>query len=456
MSFENVQLWFAKKEDGEIITINEVDKSQCEKYYCPLCKGEVVPKQGEINSWHFAHEDKSECSSETRVHFWVKNKLIEKGTEFTIKSDVEKKYICKDILIEQSYEVDGKTYRPDLTVLTETGETIFFEMEYSNTKKLEDYLDIWIALGNIVVQVDTKALINSSLNNELEFDALWYNGKCFNIKKDNLYYNTIGKYKEQILKNGEYKKRREEIQKLDWFWRDIIKYKQQKVSIEYLAELIESIDDEECVNLIFSIVKKLKCTQFLQDYNDYVKTQIDNYLKNTIPLINKKLIYRIEDDAHVKLYYKNHIVKDFQIKRIRISDEEIDNIKNIIVNIENEIHDDDKVLELMNNIKIKYKNLKDDLVIDYRKITIENLYKTRTIIIELHKDNVTFGKKYWDNVKHKYWGGNKYKTYFKEELVYKIQDKFEFEKYNYGKAYEYIDRKISEELTKYEAKQKNN
>ena len=159
--YDNVQLWFAKNEDGEILTIDEVNKNTKDKYYSPMCGSELIPRQGEINSWCFAHIDKSKCNSESMIHFWVKNKLIEKGDKFIVTSDYEKEYICRDILVEKSYEVDGKIYKPDLTIITECGKTIYFEMNHTNKKKLEDYIDIWIGLNNIVVEVDTKTLINS-------------------------------------------------------------------------------------------------------------------------------------------------------------------------------------------------------------------------------------------------------------------------------------------------------
>jgi len=49
----------------------------------------------------------------------------------------KRKYICEEVLTEQTYYVGNKIYRPDVTILTKCGNTIYFEMEYSNKKKLK-------------------------------------------------------------------------------------------------------------------------------------------------------------------------------------------------------------------------------------------------------------------------------------------------------------------------------
>ena len=187
-----------------------------------MCGSDLIPKALESVQItpHFAHIDASKCNSETMIHWWFKNKFLVKGDRFTVVSDKEREYICDEVLVEQSYEVGDKTYKPDVTMIAKTGETIYFEMDYSNKKKVRDYLDIWIELGNIVVEVDVKKLM---LRDSVPaFKALFYDGKCFNTKKNDTYYNTIGKYKEEKFRdcvaNQEIKER---MRKLDWFWDDV-------------------------------------------------------------------------------------------------------------------------------------------------------------------------------------------------------------------------------------------
>jgi len=283
----NVNLWFAKDKEGKIVTINEVDKDTKNLYYCPLCGSEVIPRQGEINSWCFAHIDKSKCDGESMVHFWIKNKLIQKGDKFIIESDIQRNYVCKDVLIEQSYIIKGKQYRPDLTIVTECGKTIYFEMEYSNKKKLEDYIDIWSSLGNIVVEVDTRLLINSEGNKLLIFKALWYDGKCFNIKnaEDNIYHETIGKYKEQNHNSELAQKRIKDIEGLDWLWKDIRKYKIGEVDIKHISELIQSIEEFESRRIVEHILKKSNCQQIIKDYVEFNKNNNLSHIKQIIESI---------------------------------------------------------------------------------------------------------------------------------------------------------------------------
>lgn len=35
--------------------IHAFDAEKGQEYYCPVCGNQVIPRQGEVNSWHFAH-----------------------------------------------------------------------------------------------------------------------------------------------------------------------------------------------------------------------------------------------------------------------------------------------------------------------------------------------------------------------------------------------------------------
>lgn len=291
MSNNDVQLWFAKDKNNKITTINEVDKeNKHDTYVCPLCGSAVIPRQGKEMAWHFAHRDKSKCSSESMYHWWFKNKFLEKGDKFIINADDKKEYIVESIEVEKEINIEGKIYKPDVTVITTTGAMIYFEMNYSNKKKIEDYSDIWIALQNTVLEIDVKTLMNQSINIIKEFKALWYDGKFLNIKSsDKEYYNTIGKYKEQIIKNDKYDVYKEDISKLDWFWRDIQEYKLGNKNIEYISDLIQSIEKEESKNIIVNMLRKSKCNYIIQDYLNYEKIIIKKIVEKYINKFNKDL-----------------------------------------------------------------------------------------------------------------------------------------------------------------------
>lgn len=35
--------------------VHALDAEKGQEYYCPVCGNQVIPRQGEVNSWHFAH-----------------------------------------------------------------------------------------------------------------------------------------------------------------------------------------------------------------------------------------------------------------------------------------------------------------------------------------------------------------------------------------------------------------
>lgn len=50
---------YANDENGKRIHIDSAKK--CNDYFCPVCGGAVIPKQGEFNMWHFAHRQGIDC-----------------------------------------------------------------------------------------------------------------------------------------------------------------------------------------------------------------------------------------------------------------------------------------------------------------------------------------------------------------------------------------------------------
>lgn len=314
MGIQDVEIWFARNKNGDIVTIDEVDKEKDkenqEEYHCPICNSILRTKTGVERAWHFAHVDRSKCNNESIYHFWYKNKLLQQGDKFIIRSDSDKEYICKEILVEQTYNVGDKIYKPDLTVICENDNIIYFEFDYTNKKKLQDYIDLWIGLGNTVVEIDVKTLLNYKKDKLPVFKALWYEGKCFNVKKgEQIYYNTIGKYKENLINNKNYTKRKEEIKKLDWFWKDVIKYKQKKINIQQMVNTIDCINCEEERNVLNEILGKRSCNDLYNDYLKYKSNNILKYLKNNIKELETKK-YKIELSDLYKNYYNKILTQD--------------------------------------------------------------------------------------------------------------------------------------------------
>ena len=113
----DVSLWFAKDMNGRIITIDKANKNN--KYICPICGSEVIPKALDSDkvTEHFAHIDRSECGGETIVHWWTKNNLLKAGDVFSVFTTEEKQYLCKDIKVEQLI-LSGKPYESAVTPLS--------------------------------------------------------------------------------------------------------------------------------------------------------------------------------------------------------------------------------------------------------------------------------------------------------------------------------------------------
>lgn len=333
LNYENVKLWFAHK-DGNIVTIDEInEENKNDNYSCTVCGSELKPKaiKSKQVSSHFAHIDSSKCNSETMIHWWFKHKFLEVGDTFTVVSDKERQYIVKQVMVEQSIQLAENTYKPDVTIHTECGNTIYFEMAFSNKKKVKDYLDIWLDLKNIVVEIDIKQLM---LKDEIsKFNALFYDGKCFNTKKNDTYYNTIGKYKEEKLKGKVDDELKERIRKLDWFWDDIARYNNGEVDIEHMSLLIENVDfkDQAIIN---TLLRKSYCSKLSEDLKeqkilDQLKpfensNEIGEFIKNAVKKLNMKYKktderYGVKLDKETHYYYKHNWYMGRKRKVSRVS-----------------------------------------------------------------------------------------------------------------------------------------
>jgi len=376
--YDNVNLWFAKDANNNIVTIDEVNLESKDNFYCPMCGSDLIPKaiKSKLITAHFAHIDASKCNGEGMIHFWFKNKFLELGDKFTVVSDKERQYICKEVLVEQSYNIGDKIYRPDVTVLTECGNMIYFEMDYSNKKKVQDYIDIWLELRNIVVEVDIKKLM--SRDKIPTFKALFYNGKCFNTKKNDMYYNIIGKYKEEVLgsvdKVDDDLKAR--IQKLDWFWDDVFRYKKNEVDIEYMVDLIDSIDDEDDNDVVKEILSKPKCNELYKNYLYYKLNIIQNDILKSFDSIND--LYKITISEVKKSWYTDRLTFDIEFYDLKenscaiyditrysfkqIKDSITKNIENTVINKKNKdslefAKNNINIINAINNINNKYKSI---------------------------------------------------------------------------------------------------
>lgn len=265
----DVNLWFARDEQlNDIVTVVNANKENT--YTCPICESKVIPKALESAkvSPHFAHVDVSKCSAESMIHFWYKHKFIDIGDTFTIKTDKEYTYTCADFTVEKEYKLSNGIYRPDLIVITECGEEIIFEMANTNKKNVEDYIDRWIELDKIIVEVDIKTL----QGDKKIFNALYYKGKCFNFnKRETNRYSLYLDIKEYQKKASNLSK----IKDLEWFWKEL---NNKTVDDSVLFEIFDEFSQHEKKIFIKSSHSLVK--GFISDFSENKRNEIINKYKN--------------------------------------------------------------------------------------------------------------------------------------------------------------------------------
>jgi len=61
---------FALNNCGDLVSIRDVDNGKACGCHCPGCGEHLIARQGQINTWHFAH-----CGSDWRYQ-WVQFDLI--------------------------------------------------------------------------------------------------------------------------------------------------------------------------------------------------------------------------------------------------------------------------------------------------------------------------------------------------------------------------------------------
>lgn len=256
-------------------------------YYCPCCGGIVKPRalDSTKEQSHYYHIT-GKCTKESQLHFFCKNWLFEKGSKFYIDDGL---FEVDSINIEVSWDTPFGKYKPDITVHTSSGETIYFEIFFSNRKTGDDYFCKWNYLGNAVVEVNIKEYMCKIDESIIpQFTYLYYKGICYSktyIKRD-LYATTIAKIKNELSRQKifDYKAR---IEKLDWFWQKII----ENSSKEDILNCIESMLYEDAVSC-YAIIKRKQCVSHLKkDVLDTINKKVIGNIRNSISLPFDENVY---------------------------------------------------------------------------------------------------------------------------------------------------------------------
>ncbi|MCL1700825.1 hypothetical protein [Lysinibacillus sp. Bpr_S20] len=374
----NVNLWFARDNYGEITTI--LNSNNEDTYTCPICNSEVIPKALESKQVtpHFAHIDRNKCTGESFIHFWMKHGFIEHSDTFTITSDEKHTFTCKDFKTEATFNLDSGVYRPDIVVETECGNEIVFEMAHKNKKRVQDYIDRWIELDKIIVEVDTPTLTGQ--NEAKEFKALYFKGKCFNFnKRDGGYYNTIGKLKEEMMVTGKYDI--ELVKKLDWFWEEICKYENdEKINLDEMYLFLEIMNPKE-FSIIKQALKQRKSNKIIKGFTDKMYEKLFKEKRKKVKFI---------EDEFLNVDFLNQLLKNKNVEYIVESVElsinkfyiTYRNNNNVLYKLDFKLYryDEIDIEERLSNIhnRMAYKEIEsvlkqsiEDLNGDYREVSFK-------------------------------------------------------------------------------------
>lgn len=275
------QLIVAYDGNDEFANLIHVKKANKDNdYYCPCCGGTVKPRalESEKEQSHYYHIT-GRCTKESQLHFFCKNWLFESGSKFYIDNQL---FEVESIDIEKVWHTKFGDYRPDVTVYTTSGNSIFFEMFFTNRKTGDDYFCKWNDLDNDVVEVNVKEYLYKTDEDSIpSFTYLYHDGKCYSkpyLKRD-LYANTIAKIKRELTRQKvlNYKAR---IEQLDWFWQKI----RNNDSVEAILSVIESMEYDDMVSC-YEIIKRKQCM---------------SHLRNTVlTTINKKIIADVRNSLNL-------------------------------------------------------------------------------------------------------------------------------------------------------------
>lgn len=313
----NVSLPFALDKKGNYIYIKDADRET--KYYCPCCNKEVntIAINDDIDYImppHYRHYPNQSCSGESLAHWVYKMWLFDKGSQFYVSNGLKKDlHIVKSINIENTYTTDYGGYRPDLTITTTYDKIFYFELNFSNPKRSNDYFCKWSQLNNDVIEVDVKKLLKESLNNKIPtFRLIYSEGICFDDKYNKR--DTFAGIANKLHIRKEEIKRQDMLnykiiwEKLDWFFDSIKMYKAMKSTMDDVLNSFRDVPFEE-KEYCFEIIRKITCINNNDDFRNVMNDEFFEEFLKLEPMYNEKL----KGLAYVEIKKCSYYKRDFKI-----------------------------------------------------------------------------------------------------------------------------------------------
>jgi hypothetical protein len=321
----DISLPFALDEKGNYIYIKDADRGT--GYYCPCCGKKVntiaIDEGVEYQKLpHYRHYPHQSCSGESLSHWVYKMWLFNKDSQFYVSNGAAKiLYTVETIEIEKTFSTDYGDYRPDITIITTCDKTFYFELNFSNPKRSDDYFCKWSQLNNDVIEVDVKKLLKESLNNKTPtFRLIYSNGICFDDKynKRDVFANAANKLSIRKLEIQRQDMLNCKViwEKLDWFFDSIKMFKVMKATMNDVLTSFNNIPFEE-MELCFDIVKRITCINDNDGFRDIINENFNKYINDLLLFYNNKYIdiakFKIFKDTARKTLYNIECITESKI-----------------------------------------------------------------------------------------------------------------------------------------------
>lgn len=288
--------------------------------YCPICLGKVKLWNGQDPTKNYKkqkcfHHIDGMCSHENRVHFAYKIWLMNPGSKFSVNNG--KEYTVIDTRIEKTLTTKYGNYRPDIIVEVENSKIFYVEIADTN-KKTDDYIMKWDELGNDVIEIDVNDQMWRIKNTDAPYNVpdfkLIYSsdiGKCYTRKYVKKEYEDIFTERKIYWKRNDIVNYKIKWELLDWFWRDVQDYYNNKKEIDNVIESFQQLDesDQEFVcNKLNGKHSALRCVLEANSKNEKIRyeskiKQIDKIIRS----LNK--IYSLSSSSYPYLCRKYDTIK---------------------------------------------------------------------------------------------------------------------------------------------------
>ena len=103
-------MFYAIRKDGVRVSAESAERN--EGYYCPLCQGTVVARQGSVRMWHFSHLNKSDCDTDFKTpdmsewHRMRQSLFQVQDQEVTVCNRMTGEKHRADVLVHNKYVIE--------------------------------------------------------------------------------------------------------------------------------------------------------------------------------------------------------------------------------------------------------------------------------------------------------------------------------------------------------------